>query len=322
MPESIETQTPAAPETSAPEVVNTPPATEQPGEPAAQPAYVPDYKFKYTGKNGDKWGDAEGEIDEPLRALIKSKEDEEKWKKLYSKAHGFDFVNDGRERARQELTQYQKQWSPVIDLAQKANQAFAKKDFAAFFELIGVDKQILQQHVLNDLQQQELAKTNPDQYKTIEQNRALQRQLQQYEERMSDFEQKNLQFQTQMIHNELNAAFSQPEVANFKATFDAGNGPGAFENEVRMRGKFIHDTTGQIASPRDVVQDLLKKYSFAQPSSAAQSFPPTTQSSPQPATLATQKPTIPVASGGGQSPTNKQLKSLKDLESLYNEKYG
>lgn len=312
------TQEPTVPTTETPEVV-TPPEAGASETQEQQPQFVPNFKFKYTGKNGDKWGDAEGEIDEPVRALIKSKADEEKWQKLYSKAHGFEFVQDGRERARTELKQYQEQVTPIMDLAKKANKAYQAGDVDGFLEALGVPKSAIQKYVLEDLQRQELQKSNPDQFRTIEENRSLQKRLMTHEERLADFEEKNLQLQSQMIHNELNTAFSQPEVATFKNMFDSNNGQGAFENEVRMRGKHIHDTTGRITSPGEVVQEIIKKYSFAQPSQVNNPPPPATQ---QPATLATQKPTIPVVQSGGQSPSGKVPKTAADLRKIYEEKYG
>lgn len=279
------------------------------GEAMKVAAYTPNFKYKYTGKNGDKWGDAEGEFDEPIKAAIKSKEDEEKWQKLYSKANGFEFVQEGRDKARTELKEYQTKWSPIVDLAQKANKAYTAGDMDSFFEVLGLPKDAIQKYVLADLQRQELAQTNPQQYQLMTQNQQYQRQLAEQQERMSQFEQKNLDIQSTMLHNELLSEYTKPNVSSFQQAFDAKNGQGAFDQEVRSRGEYIYNTqNGKIAKPSEVINELINKFGFnlpspAQPQAAAQSQ----------TVLATQKPTIPVVGGGGQSPSAKTFKTVKEM---------
>jgi hypothetical protein len=288
-------------------------AAQTPNQPQA-PQYTPNFKFKYTGKQGDKWSDAEGEFDEPIRGLIKSKEDEEKWRKIYEKAHGLDYVAESRDKFKTELNQYKQQWQPVVSLAQQASQYLQKGDMRGFFEVLGVKSDVLRKHVLTELQQEELRNTNPQQYQLLEQNRQYQRQLEMEQQRLSQLEQNNLQLQAQMIDNELNTTYAKPEVSALKNNYDATNGPGAFDKFVRARGNQIYFTEGRIASPSQVVQEIVKSFSFASPSQAMSQG----QGAPaQPQTvLATQKPTIPIASGGSVSAVRQKPKSIADIEKL------
>ncbi|MFN3454028.1 MAG: hypothetical protein ACK41T_03645 [Pseudobdellovibrio sp.] len=279
-----------------------------------QVVYTPsDFKFKYTGKIGDKWGDVEGEIDESVRALIKSKEDEEKWKKYYSKVHGFDFVIDGREKARNELKQYREQASPILNYAQKASNAWKNKDYDTFFETIGVPNDVLQQYVLQKLQQSELPQ---EQQNLILQNRELTKQIEQFQEKLSEFEQNNIQNTRVSLYNELENEISKPEISNIVSAYNAKFGAGAFQEEITKRGHYIYSSeNGRIARPSELVKDLVDRITF-QSSQQTQNQNTITTQSP------TQKPTIPVAQGGGTSPSGKVFKSLSDLESVRKEKYG
>lgn len=301
----------------------------QTSDPNAPAPYVPKAKFKYTTKDG---GDAEGEFDEMIKAAIKSKEDEEKWAKFYSKAHGFDFVHSGREKARQEFNSYREQVSPVLEMAMKANKFYNAGDLDGLLETIGIPYEKVQQHVYKKLQLAEL----PEQQRSIyEENMRIQRQNMALQEQMQGYQSQNLTFQEQMINNELNQELSKPEVISFKAAFEAANGQGSFEQEIRARGATIYHTqNGRIAKPSEVISDVLKKYSFAAPS--LQAVPQATQSpnlsvvpnaqtsvSQQPKVIpATEKPTIPVVSGSGGSPTHKNFKTVDDLRKYYEENFN
>lgn len=286
------------------------------------PSYTPVGKFKYTGKVGDKWGDAEGEFDDIVKAAIKSKEDEEKWQKAYSKMYGFDFVQHKRQTLENELKQYQAEWKPIIDLASKVTKAYQAGDMDAIFESIGIPYEKIQAHVYNKLRQSELP---PEQQQIIQQNQQYQRQLQQYQEQMGDFQQKNLQIQQQMVQNELNQVMSQPDVTNFVKAFEAANGPGSFEQEVRDRGNAIYfSQNGRIASPSEVVGDVIKKFSFAAQTNVPPQAPPQ-QANPASNTIPVapkEKPTIPIASGSGGSPTHENFKTAEDLKKYRSEKFG
>lgn len=311
--EAIDT-TPATPDVGG-DISNTPPAT-----PSEVQAYTPsDFKFKYTGKNGDKWGDAEGELDEVIRGAIKSKEDEEKWKKFYSKAYGFDFVADGREKARGELTQYKSQAEPILKYAQEATKAWKAGDLDTFFEVLGVPHDKLQQYVYNKLQQQELP---PEHRTAIEQNRQMQRQMQALQEQMQSYQQNSFQTQQQALYNELNAELSKPEIKAIVEAFDKrANEIGAvpFHEVIRQQGEYIFMTqNGRIARPSELIQNYIKMNGLQAPVAAE----PQVHNNTIPAQLSTDKPTIPVVKGGGASPSGKSFKSLKDLESYRKEKYG
>ena len=296
----------------------------QTSDPNAPAPYVPKAKFKYTTKDG---GDAEGDFDEMIKTAIKSKEDEEKWAKFYSKAHGFDFVHNGREKARQEFNTYREQVKPVIEMAMTANKFFNAGDLDGLLETIGIPYEKIQQHVFQKLQLAEL----PEQQRQVyEQNRMLQRQNMAIQEQMQGYQTQNLTIQEQMINNELNQELARPEVVSFKSAFEAANGQGSFEQEIRARGATIYHTqNGRVAKPSEVISDVLKKFSFATPSLQAAS-PQATQTpqlqvvpQAQPQVIpATEKPTIPVISGSGGSPTHKNFKTADDLRKYYDEKFS
>lgn len=304
------TPTPATPEVSSTPVPSTPSVdvSGQSAAPTPAEVYQANFKFKYTGKNGDKWGDAEGEFDEPIRGLIKSKDDEEKWKKFYSKAYGFDFVNEGREKARTELKQYQEQSTPILKYAQEATKHYKAGDLDSFFEVLGVPYDKIQQHVYQKLQQQELP---PEQRNLIEQNRAYQKELAQYQERMQSLEQNTVQAQREALYNDLHSELSKPDVSQVQQAFDARNGAGSFEEEIRQRGHSIYvNQNGRVAKPSELVQDILNRFGLTQAQQQAQ----------QPNQVPGQRtlPTIPVVSGGGSSPVKKRIGTIADIEKEYN----
>lgn len=295
---------------TAPVVESTPSTSNDAPVVEATPAYVPDYKYKYTGRNGDKWGDAEGEIDESIRPLIKSKEDEEKWKKHFSKVMGFDFVADGREKARTEYTQYKTQAEPILKYAQEATKHYKAGDMDSFFEVLGVPYEKLQQYVYGKLKQQELP---PEHRSALEEKRALNLQLQQMQEQLQSFHQNSFQNQQQAIYNEVDAELSKPDIKAIAQAFDQRSGqPGSFQNEIIQRGHLIYTTQGgRIARPGEIVQDLITRYGLAA----------SPQASTQPQTNVVGQrnlPTIPVVAGGGASPVKKRVSSVADIETEYN----
>lgn len=277
--------------------------------------YTPVAKYKYMSKEGKK---IESELPPEIKSLIKSKEDEEKWSKLYSKAEGLEFIQSERDNVRTQFKKYQEDLAPVIDVVTKANKAIQSNDLDSLFEIVGIRPEAIEQYVFNRLKMQEMP---PEQRQIIEQNKALQKQHQMVQERMSLSEQKNLQIQSEMLSNELYNELSRPEVTSFKELFDSKNGEGAFENEIRARGEAIYHTqNGRIARPSEVVKEVLNKYSFAIPGQTQ--MPSASVQQPQVVKAQAEKPTIPVISGSGGSPTRQSFKTATDLENYYNEKFS
>lgn len=314
MSETETTTTSAAPEVSSPADTSTPaPAETQAAlsststDPAAPAPYTPDYKFRYRDEHENK---VDGEIDEWARNLI-NQENEEKFKQVWAKAHGLDFVKNRFNKTREEYKSYRTQVDPLLQGWNDLTALYNKGDLDSFFKGLQIPEQKIYQYVLDKLNYNELP---PEQRAMRDQQQQVLRQNMELEKQNQFFQQQYEQQMVQSREHALSQTMSKPEVSAVAQAFDARVGrEGAFRDEVVKRGILHWNLHQKDISPDEAVQEVMSLMGGMQqtmqqtlPAGASQVMPA------QPKT----PPTIPNVGAKNSSPAKRAPKSLDEIRKL------
>lgn len=307
---SSETQTPTTPVAGA----NGQAPVVPPGTPAP---YTPNYKFKAYGK--------EYEFEDWSKNLVKDAETEEKLRKLYAKAYGFDPMKEKLEKRESEFTQKEQHYSNLDRLAGEISHHLGSKDFDNLFGKNGLNVSFddLADWVgrkIDAMKNPAMAAEAERQAQIRYQNFVLSQENQNWQKQFQD-----VQHQTMSL--QLETTLARPEVSTFAQAFDAKMGKiGAFRDSVAQIGEYEYlKSNGQkVISPEEAITQAMKQYA---PFVGMQAPPQGNQAgmSPNPANAQqtqpvqnpqqpTQAPIIPHVAGRGSSPVKKGFKNLDELK--------
>lgn len=308
--------------TSGEQVVSTPAASEAPATqsvaavdtsqsaPVEQaPAYQPNYKFRYP-KAGQEH--AEAEFDEWIRGAV-NKENEEKIRDLYTKAHGMDFYKDKSQKHSESFREYREKYDPLVKAWGELSQQYNSGDVSGFFKSLNIDDDTIFKYALDKLQEREL----PQEERAFrEQSRETSRRAQTLEQKYAELESKYQQTMVQSRASELDRELGAQDVSSIAQEFDGRIGrQGAFKEEVIKRGAMIYQTTGQDLSPKQVIGEMVGMYKpLLQPGQAPQQMQPTQNQFQQSQSM--QKPVLPSAGGRSASPVKRAPRSLDDIRKI------
>lgn len=299
---------------AAPSTPETPPAATpsdvvQAATEAAK--YEPNYKFTI--------GDKEHEFDEFLRTAIKDKQTEEQLRQLYTRAHGLDAIKDRHKQTQEYLKSERAEKEQLQGFYQELDGFINQRDFGAFLERTGIDKNLVFEWVKQELEYQEM---DPNKKYAYDRDREFRKNSYAESARLKHLEQQNQQILTQQRNFELDAALSKPEVAEVLKAFDEvarRNGTPTFREEVINRGIAKYHVTKQDLPADAVVSEMVKMFGHM----VAPKAQPNPQSTPAPQTVVNAKPpVIPHVGGGNTSPVERQVRSLDDLEKIRNEHFA
>ena len=276
--------------------------------------YVPNTKFSVADK--------EFEFDKEIVPLLKDKTLEDKFRDLYTKAYGIDFVKERLNNTKSEAQKFRKELESVAPIKTVYNdvQTFIKnKDYDSLFDTLKLKDEDIFRYVHNKLQLQEMSPLQQAEY-------ARQRELQ---KRAYDLEKQNQYLQdtytnevVQARQLQLDSELGKPEVRDFITQFDTRLGqPGAFKNEVISRGVLHYQQTGEDLPVEQVVKQVLAIAGYqanGQIQAQANMQATSTQNAQASAGKSTPvvKPTLPNLSGKGTSPVKSGPKNLDDLRKL------
>ena len=288
-------------------------STSAEGEPAA---YAPNFKYSVR--------DEEHEMEEWVRPFVKDSEMENKFRDLFTRAHGIAQIKEQRDSLREEFDSYKsditQKYAPIVQNYQRASTLLqdAKRsgDFAQFLQAVDVPVKDVLQWAANTVAQME---QNPNYLGQIQNDcKANQTQytLQQENEMLK---QRQQEFQMQMQQKDLEYALASTEVQQFAKDFDARAGKaGAFRNEIIQRGAILEHTTGKTVSASEIAQQLMQTYG-----GASQVQNPTPQGGTQQGGVSSDgKPVIPRVEGRGGSPVKKTYDSIEELRKLRSQRKG
>lgn len=323
-PENTEVETPENTEAPAKEPVEGEPKEgeeepaegEEPPKEGEEPAFVPNFKYKVM--------DQEKEVDERLKGIIKTKEDEDFVRDLLTKAEGLEAFKTVTHAKLQEkhtaLEQdYREQVIPYVQEIENTKklvtgQTYEQRDYHTFFQKLGIPTEHILKYTKSILDYQD---ASPEQRAAIDNQRNVQLQLRQQEEQSQFFQSQNQQFAVQARTFELNQELTKPEVNSFASAFDSLHGNGAFRNQVINQGALIFHTQKKDVAPSELVRLVMENFkgiTAVQPKIVTPTNTPANSSAPKTTTPPAKKPVIPVVSGSGGSPAKKVFTSLDEIK--------
>lgn len=308
-------QTPQAPQEQqqTTPAVETPQASAAPQEstpaPAAiseAPKYEPNYKFTI--------GKDEKEFDEWARPWVKNKEDEDRVRDLFTRAHGLDSVKERYKQSQDHLKVERAEKENLQGFYTELDSYINRRDFQAFIDRTGIPEDLVLEWVKKRLEYEEM---DPQKKYAYDREREFRKNSYAESARLQQLEQQNQQILAQQRNFELDAALSKPEVAEIVKAFDEAsrrNGTPSFREEVIQRGIAKFHASQKDLPAEVVVSELAKMFSHmvvpkAQP----------TQPTPVPVAIA-KPPVIPHVGGGNTSPVERQIRTLEDLEKYRDER--
>lgn len=271
------------------------------------PQYTPNYKFKFRSPL-DPSRQEEREFDEWARPLIKDADTEKRFREIYEKACGLDYVKPNYMKMRENLDTLKKEHTEITQSLQRLGSFLHEGDYDSFFKTLEIPDEKIFQYVLDKLNYQQLP---PEQRQAHDQASTLKQRAYELELQNQQLQQAYQQTQVQARTASLDSALDRPDVKTVAEAFDARVGkPGAFRDEVILRGQLAWQTRGVDLTPEQAVKEVLAL--------AGGSVAPA--QSPQPQAQAQQRPpVIPNISGKGSSPARRAPRSIEDLKKLANE---
>jgi hypothetical protein len=281
--------------------------------------FAPDLSFTFRGKKHD--------MPEELKGVIDSQEKLEFYQDLFSKAEGLPIIKEKGMQAQQNLNQVTQNLDQFYGHAQV-------KDFSKAFELAELPKPTLGELVKGfgysdkDLIQlaYDRANMSDEQVRSEQIKSDSDRRVQELEQRLERNESSQQQQFEQQVYSELQGAMSEPDTNPIVQAYDAKFGEGAFMHEVAARGEMIHRTTKKIERPSALVKQVIERYNLASLVNQPVSQTENTVTS-QPASNAKRQntqdvPVIPAIESGGGSPGQRKIRTLADIEKIYQDEYG
>jgi hypothetical protein len=329
-PDVMPASTPA-PETSSPVVqsagsvtspeVNTGAVADPTATPVVPTPYSPNYKFKAMGKDH--------EFEEWARGLVKDPETENKMRKLFEKAYGFDPMKEKYQKREADFGKKEEYYSTMDKVVGKVQHFMQNKDYDNLFGPSGLDLKFddVVTWMNTKLEQMQLPpdqRAEFDRQAQIRQQNYLLAQENQYWQ--SQFGNQAVQARTM----QLDSVLTRQDVSGLAQQWDQRVGKiGAFRETVIQEAINQWHASGQQQdlSAEQAVNLVMEKYGKLvgfggqQAPQQPQGFSPQAQVQ-QPLTMQNapqqqgqqQGPVIPHVAGRGTSPVKKAFKSLDDLK--------
>lgn len=309
LPEPELEENPQEPQEQPQEPVEHEPA--EPVEPVEpQEEYVPSFTYKVK--------DEEKQFDERLQSIIKTKEDEDYIRELYTKSDGLDSYKEKLDASTNKLTEME---ATIADYQDKhgTTQAFYQQlvenrdsgNHRKLMESIGLGEDAVLKLAMDIAQEREMP---AEQRQVVEANRKLEAQQEMMANQNTLVANQLAQYQNDLYaqQNELLAQKQTADINNLIASShkdlnDKMSAVGvSFFDEVVATGKAIVASGAE--APTDLgslVDTVAKKYGFMAQQNVA------------PANTVQQPATIPNVQGGNKTQMAKPVGGLEDLQKVY-----
>lgn len=250
------------------------------GEPTEEPEYTPNFDYKYK--------DEDRQFHERLRESVRSKEDEDYIRDLYTRA-------DGLESYKSKNAELETNSSALVNAFQTLKNFKETGDARGLQSALGLSDDFWLDHSESLLKEGELPE---EQQQIIRENREMANRLAQMEGRIQSFETSGADARIESDMSQLqNLISSEQNIGVAKAMRSVGLD---MANEVLKEGHMEYLQTNVEPSVASVVAKIAKTYSHLTNNSAAN------------------KPTLPNLRGVNQTPVKPKVSSLDDLRKLAN----
>ena len=281
------------------------------------PAYSPNYKFKVHGE--------EREFDEWAKPLVKSAEDEKKYREIMEKVYGIDHIKQDREKLRGELGTVQEtaqKYTTLTKNLDRLSQYVSTGNYEAFFQELQIPEEEVLHYAARRLQYRDMT---PEQRAQYDRNVQAQREAVNYGQQNHDLQSQMHELKYSQRMFELDQHLASPGVRELVQEYDSSRQAGAFKKLVQDRGIYHFMTSQKDLPVSEVVSEIMQilgRTPQTQPMSAQTTAPQgvsTTQAQPK---APEKKPVIPAVDGGGASPTKQPIKSMDDIRKLREARAG
>jgi hypothetical protein len=283
--------------TPAPASAQTASPIPQTGE-QTENVYNPNYKFKVV--------DEEKEFDDFVKPIIKNKELEEKFRDLYTKAHGLEpmktRLKSELEQIKSEASDFKTKHTNLIGQLDVLSHYVNAGDFDNFFKNLRIPEQAIYKWVQAKAREQDMS---PEERADVQRRRDENERLYHLEKQNQDLMQRFEQAQVEQGQAQLRMILARPEVSSIQQAFDTQVGqPGAFMNEIIRRGVAYHALNGVDLPPEQVVQEVMQTFGKVVNPMTGQT------------TQAVKPAIIPNVAGKSSSPVKQAPKSIADLKKI------
>lgn len=276
---------------------------EQNGEAAVVEDYTPDFTYKVR--------DEEHEFDERFRDVIKSKEDEEALRELYTRSAGLDHYKTKFSERDSEYQALENQAATLIEGYKKLQGFKESGDLTNFQKAFGFTDDQLIDYAISLTDHQALPE---DQRRIIDENRTLQ-------EKLSSLESTVTSMQTSETNQNLEAEIGELKnmllSEQYKPAYDAFESRG-----INMVDKILEVGVGrmQVTGVEPNLEDIVKEVAsmVVIPEAAAPVVEEQINNN-QTVKVVERKKTLPSISGGGAAPVSSKITSLDQLKALANQ---
>lgn len=283
------------------------------GEASGEPApYVPQTKFKYRNPDGE---DTEAEFEEWVKPYL-SKDTEEKFRDLYSKAFAVDFLKQRRDRERQERAQLESGFKEFQDQIREIVE-LRDADLGAFFDRVRLPREKVAQWLLGKLEAEEKLKDLPEPMRQMYTNyENLLRENRELRKGVTSARSGGISAASQARKLELDSVLAKPELSQLVTDYDTRRGrAGAFIEQVIREGEWEFKNSGTDITAEEAVKRAIETLAL-QAQTPSQGVTPN-GSVAAPKVVKQAKPVvIPTVGGGNASPMVKRPKSIADLRQL------
>lgn len=261
--------------------------------------YTPALKYKVLGE--------EKEMPEWVKPLIKTEEDEKRYKDLFEKADAIDHFKGSNKEIREKYSAVEGELTGLRTEIHELGNFVKKGDFESFFERL----EIKPDDVLMWAVKYAELKQNPHQFQAYQANRQREMQYMDAQRRASEAERGSEEKMIEFIRRDAQVTLSDPENQSYEMEFDRRVGRrGAFREEIAARGDRAYGK-GQMLTTAEIIREIKGLYSFgggaATPAAGKQA----------PVVNKPRPPVIPSVGGSSRSPVGgKKPMSIEELRQL------
>jgi hypothetical protein len=236
--------------------------------------YSPNYQYKFQ--------DEMFEFDDRVKSAIKTSEDEEFFRDLYTKSRAMELMKERAEETSKNLDEYKGKYSSLESQTQEKETMinyFSQimdgvnrgdpKAFNQFLSLCDANPQALQNLALTMAEHLE----NPTGYDNLRQMNQAQYQQQNVQRSTQDLEYQQAELARQQTDLEVKKAIQNPEIADLVKYVDDTWGPGTFEKRVWSEGEAMEkqNKSVSLAEIPSIVKNVADWFGKAKPANTSES---------------------------------------------------
>lgn len=234
-----------------------------------EPAYTPNYQFKFQ--------DQLFEFDDRVKATIKSKEDEDFYRDLYTKARGMEVVKTKAEETKKSYSELETKYSNIEQKAKENDlvinywttlmDGINKGDANSFNQLLSLCN-------VNNNTLQSLGKAladnleHPEMFVNQQKERQINYNNESLKKQEANIKQEQERLALERTEYEIKKAMSNPEISEIASYVDEHWGAGSFESAIWQTGQELQNRNQTVTfnDIPNIVKDIAGRFGkFRQP---------------------------------------------------------